>query len=224
MFGQDEPRRAVRGHEATPMAVQDDRVGPTALVGVERRLQNAGGHVVRRVGVDQPHVHGPIHAANCIVARMPLDPQVQAMRDRRVRDGVVPLYTLTVEQARAEDLAAIRSAGGDPEPVHGVVDRTIPGPAGILPIRIYRPDVDGPLPTLVYFFGGGWTLGSVDTSDGICRSLTNAAGCMVVTVGYRLAPEHPFPAAVRGLLRGGRVDRRPRRGDRRRPDPPGRRR
>jgi acetyl esterase len=127
---------------------------------------------------------------------MPLDPQVQAMRDGRARDGVVPLYTLTVEQARAEDLAAIRSAGGDPEPVHQVADRTIPGPGGELPIRIYRPDADGPLPTLVYFFGGGWTLGSVDTSDGICRSLTNATGCMVVTVGYRLAPEHRFPAAV----------------------------
>jgi acetyl esterase len=127
---------------------------------------------------------------------MPLDPQVQAMRDRRAREGVVPLYELTIEQARAEDLAAIRSAGGDPEPVHHVADRTIPGPGGELPIRIYRPDAEGALPTLVYFFGGGWALGSVDTSDGICRSLTNAAGCMVVTVGYRLAPEHRFPAAV----------------------------
>jgi len=119
------------------------------------------------------------------------------MRDRRMRDGVVPLYTLTVEQARAEDLAAIRSAGGDPESVHQVIDRTIPGPEGELPIRIYRPDADGALPALVYYFGGGWTLGSVDTSDGICRSLTNATGCTVVTIGYRLAPEHKFPAAVR---------------------------
>jgi acetyl esterase len=64
-----------------------------------------------------------------------------------------------------------------------------------MPVRIYRP-APGRLPVLAYFFGGGWTLGSIDTSDGICRSLANDAGCMVVTVGYRLAPEHPFPAAV----------------------------
>ncbi len=55
---------------------------------------------------------------------------------------------------------------------------------------------DGPLPTLVYFFGGGWTLGSIDTADGICRQLANAVPCQVITVGYRLAPENPFPAAV----------------------------
>ena len=126
---------------------------------------------------------------------MPLDPQVQAMRDRRVRDSVPPLYTLSVKEARAADLAAIRAASGDPEPVYEVTKTTLPGPAGDMPVRIYRP-APGRLPVLAYFFGGGWTLGSIDTSDGICRSLANDAGCMVVTVGYRLAPEHPFPAAV----------------------------
>jgi acetyl esterase len=118
------------------------------------------------------------------------------MRERRVREDTPPLYTLTVAQAREADLAAIRAGGGDPEPVHEVVDRTVPGPEGDLPVRIYRPAGAGPHPLLVYFFGGGWTLGSIDTSDGICRSLTNAAGAMVLTVGYRLAPEHRFPAAV----------------------------
>ena len=72
----------------------------------------------------------------------------------------------------------------------------MPGPAGDIPVRVYRPSTGGPLPLLVYFFGGGWTLGSIDTSDGICRSLANSAGCLVVTAGYRLAPEHRFPAAV----------------------------
>jgi acetyl esterase len=127
---------------------------------------------------------------------MPLDPQLQAMRDQRCRDGVPPLYTLTVEQARAADLAAIRAGSGTPEPVHEVVDASLPGPAGEIPVRLYRPCADRPLPTLVYFFGGGWTLGSIDTSDGICRSLANAARCLVVTPGYRLAPEWTFPAAV----------------------------
>lgn len=127
---------------------------------------------------------------------MPLDPQVQALRSRRASAQVPPLYTMSLEQARAEDLKAIQEAAADPEPVADVVERDIPGPGGDLRIRIYRPDGDGPLPALVYFFGGGWTLGTIDTSDGICRSLTNAAGCTTVSVGYRLAPEHKFPAAV----------------------------
>jgi acetyl esterase len=127
---------------------------------------------------------------------MPLDPQVRLMRERRIRAGVAPLYTLTVAQAREADLASIRAVGGDPEPVHHVMDRRIPGPDSDLPIRVYTPNGPGPHPVLVYFFGGGWTLGSVDTSDGICRRLTNVAACVTVTVGYRLAPEHRFPAAV----------------------------
>jgi acetyl esterase len=127
-------------------------------------------------------------------AHVPLDPQVQAMRARRIEQGDPPLYTLSVEQARAADLAAIQAGGGAAEPVHQVVDRHIPGPDGELPVRIYRPRGGGA--TLVYFFGGGWTLGSIDTSDGICRSLANGVPCTVITVGYRLAPEHRFPAAV----------------------------
>jgi acetyl esterase len=127
---------------------------------------------------------------------MPLDPAVQAMRERRRRDQVPPLYTLSISEAREADLAAIQADAGDPEPVYRIVDRTLPGPAGRLPVRIYRPRRRGPLPALVYFFGGGWTLGSIDTSDGICRSLANAAECVVVTPGYRLAPEAKFPAAV----------------------------
>jgi acetyl esterase len=122
------------------------------------------------------------------------------MRDERAAAGATPLYEMSLAQARAEDLAAIRAGGGDVEPVHRVTDRALPGPDGELPVRIYRPDRDGPLGTLVYFFGGGWTLGSIETADGVCRALANAAGCQVVTPGYRLAPEHPFPAAVHDCL------------------------
>src|SRR5262245_48559670 len=127
---------------------------------------------------------------------MPLDPAIQAMRTRRRRDRVAPLYTLSLPEARAADLAEIQADAGEPEPVYRIVDRTLPGPAGRLPVRIYRPRRRGPLPVLVYFFGGGWTLGSIDTSDGICRALANAADCVVVVPGYRLAPEAKFPAAV----------------------------
>jgi acetyl esterase len=127
---------------------------------------------------------------------MPLDPQFQAARARRERDGTAPLYTMSLAQARAADLADIRASAGDPEPVWSVADEHIDGPGGALPLRIYRPDDADGRPVLVYFFGGGWTLGALDTGDAVCRSLTNAAGCVTVAVGYRLAPEHPFPAAV----------------------------
>jgi acetyl esterase len=127
---------------------------------------------------------------------MPLDPQVAAMRAERAKSATPPLYTMSVAQARAEDLRSIQEAGGQPEPVADVLDEDIPGPGGPIPIRIYRPSAERPLPVLVYFFGGGWTLGTIDTSDGVCRALTNAVGCVTITVGYRLAPEHKFPAAV----------------------------
>jgi acetyl esterase len=127
---------------------------------------------------------------------MPLDPQVAAMRAERAKSATPPLYTMSVAQARAEDLRSIQEAGGRPEPVADVQDEDIPGPGGPIPIRIYRPSAERPLPVLVYFFGGGWTLGTIDTSDGVCRALTNAVGCVTITVGYRLAPEHKFPAAV----------------------------
>jgi acetyl esterase len=127
---------------------------------------------------------------------MPLDPQVAAMRAERAKSATPPLYTMSVAQARAEDLRSIQEAGGQPEPVADVLDEDIPGPGGPIPIRIYRPSAERPLPVLVYFFGGGWTLGTIDTSDGVCRALTNAVGCVTITVGYRLAPEHRFPAAV----------------------------
>lgn len=128
---------------------------------------------------------------------MPLDPQAQAMRERAIAAGTPPLYTLSIEEARTADLAAIRAAAGTGEPVHEIVDSHVPGSDGDLPIRVYRPDEAGePAPTVIYFFGGGWTLGNIDTSDEICRNLANAVPCQVITVGYRLAPEHRFPAAV----------------------------
>ncbi|MET8464485.1 alpha/beta hydrolase, partial [Micromonospora zamorensis] len=123
-------------------------------------------------------------------------PEVAAYRAARAATGTPPLYTQTLTEARAADLAAIRAGSGAVEPVAEVRDERMLGPAGELPLRVYRPAGSGPLPTLLYFFGGGWTLGSIDTADGICRRLANAVPCQVITVGYRLAPEHPFPAAV----------------------------
>src|SRR6185437_4124580 len=131
---------------------------------------------------------------------MPLDPQAESWRARRLAENIPPLYTQTLADARAADLAEILAGAGESEPVGEVVDQEMPGPDGLLPIRIYRPAGGGVRPVLVYFFGGGWTLGQIDTCDGICRRLTNLVGCTVIAAGYRLAPEHKFPAAVQDCL------------------------
>lgn len=133
---------------------------------------------------------------------MPLHPEVEAMRARRAREGAAPLYTLSLAEARAADLADIRAAVGSGEPVAEVTEHSAPGPGGPLRIRVYRPDLGQGRPALVYYFGGGWTLGNLDTCDAICRALANAAGCVIASVQYRLAPEHPFPAAVEDSYAG----------------------
>jgi len=103
-----------------------------------------------------------------------------------------PVHTQDAASARAAVDALDRPPG--PE-VHQVMDRQIPGPAGPLPVRVYRPG-SGTLPVIVYFHGGGWVICGLDSHDAGCRSLANATGAVVVSVDYRLAPEHPFPAAI----------------------------
>jgi acetyl esterase len=126
---------------------------------------------------------------------MPLDPQAQAVLEQMAEAGLPPLGSVSVEETR-QGMVAATAAGEEPEPVAKVEDRTVPGSAGQIPVRIYTPQGSGPFPVLVYFHGGGWVIGNVDTHDPTCRTLANAAGCVVVSVDYRLAPEHKFPAAV----------------------------
>ncbi|MFJ5921866.1 alpha/beta hydrolase [Kitasatospora sp. NPDC092948] len=151
---------------------------------------------------------------------MPLHPQAEAWRARRAAADTPPLYTLTLDRARAADLADLRAAAGAGEPVAAVQEFTIDGPGGPLTLRHYRPQapatametataavvatdtatgtakVDGLGPALLYLYGGGWALGSLETGDPICRALANATRADVLAVGYRHAPEHRFPAAV----------------------------
>jgi acetyl esterase len=126
---------------------------------------------------------------------MPLDPQAKALLDQLAALGIQPLSSMSVPDARRamELMASMRP---EPPPIQSASDRRIPGPAGEIPVRVYTPSGTAPFPLLVYFHGGGWVLGSIDTHDGVCRELANAAGCVVVSVDYRLAPEHKFPAAV----------------------------
>jgi len=81
-------------------------------------------------------------------------------------------------------------------PIGAVRDERIPGPGGDIPLRIYTPSGAGPFGVLVNFHGGGWVIGDLDTADAVCRNLAETARCVVVSVDYRLAPEHPAPAAV----------------------------
>jgi len=124
---------------------------------------------------------------------MPLDPEAKMLLEQ-LTTVVRPFEELSVEEARAA-IVTLSAAAGEGEPVARVENRTLPGPRGEIPVRVYTPEGRAPFPVLVYFHGGGWVIGSLETHDGLCRHLANAAGCAVVSVDYRLAPEHPFPAS-----------------------------
>ena len=124
---------------------------------------------------------------------MPLDVQTRVFLDQLAASGSPPIEELPLDQARQVLMALM--AQGEPESVPAVHDRTIPGPAGNLPARIYTPRGSGPFPVVLWFHGGGFALGNLHAYDATCRALTNAADCIVVAVDYRLAPEHKFPAA-----------------------------
>ncbi|NHN49143.1 alpha/beta hydrolase [Halostella sp. JP-L12] len=126
-----------------------------------------------------------------------LDPQVSDYLDFLDELGQPDLADVGAEQAR-ELSAAFLSDPSDREDVAATEDRTVPGPDGEIPIRVYTPRTDGggPHPALAFFHGGGFVLGDLETHDAACRALANAADCVIVAADYRRAPEHPFPAAV----------------------------
>jgi acetyl esterase len=124
---------------------------------------------------------------------MPLDPQAKQVLDQLAVLGLPPNHLVSPAQARLNMKARPRAAG--PE-VAKVEDRLIPGPRVELPVRIYTPSGSGPFPILVWFHGGGWVVGDLDTADPTARHLTVGAGCVVVSVDYRLAPETKFPGAA----------------------------
>lgn len=128
-----------------------------------------------------------------------LDPQARALLDLIEARGMPSYHTMTPPEARA--FYRDRRFFTQPEPpeVAEVSELTAPGPHGPIPIRGYRPtgSIAGqPLPALVYYHGGGWTIGDLETHDVLCREIANAAGCAVFSVDYRMGPEHKFPAAV----------------------------
>ncbi len=147
--------------------------------------------------------------AGCQMAPMPPDPTGRANADMlRVltafqASGAKPVQTLTVEQARAQptpgDAAttvAVQMGLPAKMPVARVTDIQVAGATGMLPARVYDPQTSrGPAPVILYFHGGGWVTGTLDTYDASDRALANSTGAIVLSVAYRLAPENRFPAA-----------------------------
>ena len=132
-----------------------------------------------------------------------LHPQARALLDLIDARGLPPTHTLTPEEARRGYRERRSVTQPDPQEVTSIEPLQAEGPHGAIPLRLYRPlgaSADAVLPVLVYYHGGGWVIGDLDTHDSLCRELANGAGCAVVSVDYRLGPEHPFPAAVDDCL------------------------
>ncbi|MBV9713638.1 MAG: alpha/beta hydrolase [Ktedonobacteraceae bacterium] len=133
---------------------------------------------------------------------MPLDPRFQALVEQTARPQNIqsdPMEVLARQRANTslQDIKRmLETLNIQLESVAYIEDRVIPGPAGDIPIRLYTPHGAGPFPILVFFHGGGWIAGNLETHDPICRSVCHAAGCLVLSVDNRLAPEHKFPAGV----------------------------
>jgi acetyl esterase/lipase len=132
---------------------------------------------------------------------MPLDPRAKRFLETLAAAKPRSTRELTVEQRRAS-LADLMRLSGPPNPVERVEDRTLAGPAGALAVKIYTPlgNSAAALPGLIYLHGGGLVAGTLATHDPIARALANSGGCRVVSVDYRLAPEHAFPAALDDAL------------------------
>ena len=140
-----------------------------------------------------------------------LHPQAQAFIDLLVQRGIPPTHTLTPADARKFYRERRAVTQPDPGEVAEVRELQADGAQGPIPLRLYRPlgaAASAVLPVLVYYHGGGWTIGDLDTHDTLCRELCNLSGCAVVAVDYRMGPEHRFPAAVDDVLAATRWVRR----------------
>jgi acetyl esterase len=125
---------------------------------------------------------------------MTIDPGLEGYVRRAAASP--PAWELTLDDLRAAPEAEVPEVWGEPDPVDHVDDVMIEGPGSPLCVRVYRTASDEPLPGLLWFHGGGWAVGSLASHDPVCRHLARTTPCCVISVDYRLAPEHPFPAAV----------------------------
>jgi acetyl esterase len=137
-------------------------------------------------------------------ARTDRHPEVASrLADLEAEGRLFRAHQFSVAEIRRQSERTIESGGWleDPQPVGRVRDVHVAVDGGEIPVRLYTPDGDGPFPVLVWFHGGGWVRDSIDGNDPICRALSNDADCVVLSVGYRLAPEHPFPVGLEDCYR-----------------------
>tara|TARA_R110002072_G_scaffold62214_7_gene155940 strand:- start:31758 stop:32684 length:927 start_codon:yes stop_codon:yes gene_type:complete len=129
---------------------------------------------------------------------MTLDADAKALLDKLIELAPPPYHSLTPEEARAAQDASREAAAAVPPDIAAVEELSYDGPAGALPIRLYRPHNrrEKPEPFLVFFHGGGWVIGSLDSHDILCRKLALGTGLTVLSVEYHLAPEHKFPTCI----------------------------
>jgi acetyl esterase len=125
-----------------------------------------------------------------------LDPGVRALLEAIAGLGEPPLESLPPAEARKRAAESFAPVAGVLEPLRFIENLRIPGPLSEIPIRVYTPDAPAPRPAMVYFHGGGWVLCDLDTHEVVCSAIAHRAGAVVVSVDYRLAPEHKFPAAL----------------------------
>lgn len=125
-----------------------------------------------------------------------LHPEVRALLEMMDAQGAPPLETQDPVEARNARMEPMKMLGGEPIALGRVEDLSIPGPGGKIPIRIYAAETGGSRAALIFFHGGGFVFGNLDTHDSLCRAFAKESGAVVVSVDYRLAPENKFPAAV----------------------------
>src|SRR5947209_20089995 len=167
-------------------------------------IARAAARPVTDVGRPPAWLRGALEAKPNLVleAHVPVDPQINAILQLLAQSGAPSLAIGTPEQARA----AFRFTPVDMRnpstlaPVGSVDNQQIEGPGGPIPIRVYRPQTTGATPTVVFFHGGGFVIGDLDTQDDHARLICRDVDAVVVSVDYRLAPEHPFPAGLEDCL------------------------
>jgi acetyl esterase/lipase len=127
---------------------------------------------------------------------MSIDPQARAYLDRVAASGIPPAHLLAPEEARRNFVAGTALVAGDALPLARVEELSLPGPAGRVPARLYAAAASAGLPVTLYFHGGGWVLGDLETHDALCRRLAAASRSIVLSIDYRLAPDNVYPAAA----------------------------
>src|SRR5580658_4942312 len=125
-----------------------------------------------------------------------LHPEARALLETMDAQNAPPLETQDPVEARSARLEPMKLLGGEPDPLDRVENLFAPGPAGDVPLRLYASEHGGLRPALLYFHGGGFVFGNLDTHDAVCRALAKESGAIEISVDYRLSPEHKFPVAL----------------------------